>query len=193
MEAKDCSVCERAWRSWTFSYFFSGFFRSDISGDQRSVVDRAVHPASCAHATLCVDGGAGLDSRMRVALFHLGKRWGSVVSQARWEESASHPQLGGAQRIRRHAGCRLVAAANSLQGFCCGRGRVRGSADQLHLSHHSCTSDTLLWYWLPGDPVWSGCSTLSGHTQMASCGCADCICRVELCALTGVAEASAAS
>jgi len=66
-----------------FSYLFSGFFRADISGDQRFAADRAVHPASGADAALCVDGGAGVGTWMRTSFFHCGKWRGSAVSQAR--------------------------------------------------------------------------------------------------------------
>jgi hypothetical protein len=34
METKSCGVCGRVGGAGTFSYFFPGFFRADLSGDQ---------------------------------------------------------------------------------------------------------------------------------------------------------------
>src|SRR5207244_9010520 len=72
MEAESCGVCDRAGGAGAFSYLFSGFFRADISGDQRFAADRAVHPASGADAALCVDGGAGVGPWMLTSFFHGG-------------------------------------------------------------------------------------------------------------------------
>src|ERR1700739_2550541 len=80
LETENRGVCGSPGRSWAVSDFLSGLIHIDVSSDQRSPFNRALHSETGAHAVVRGNGDDWLGPGLSVALFHRGKRRRGVLS-----------------------------------------------------------------------------------------------------------------
>src|SRR5262245_32590153 len=117
---------------------------------------------------------------MCAVVLHCAEGRGSVFSQESWGPRFGDSAMDRGKRLWRDADCRVVAAADSVQGIRFRGGSVRGAAVEFYIGNRAGTADPVFRCRIFGSALWQGCTADAGTQQADGSGWTGGICCAEL-------------